>query len=49
MAKEVSSESVIVTFIPWYVPGSMQNYQLSDEELAKFMAPVDELNKGISL
>ncbi|MBO4537079.1 MAG: TrpB-like pyridoxal-phosphate dependent enzyme, partial [Bacteroidales bacterium] len=31
-----------------YFSGEMQNYHLSDEELAKFIAPVDELNKGIT-
>ena len=31
-----------------YFSGEMQNYQLSEEELAKFMAPVDALNKEIN-
>jgi hypothetical protein len=31
-----------------YFSGEMQNYQLTEEELAKFMAPVDALNKEIT-
>ena len=30
-----------------YFSGEMQNYQLSDEELARFIKPVDELNSSI--
>nr|MCR5745317.1 TrpB-like pyridoxal-phosphate dependent enzyme [Bacteroidales bacterium] len=31
-----------------YFSGEMQNYQLTEEELAKFIAPVDALNKEIT-
>jgi len=32
-----------------YFSGEMQNYRVSDEELAKYIAPVDELNRDIKL
>jgi len=30
-----------------YFSGEMQNYHISDAELASFMKPVDELNKQL--
>ena len=30
-----------------YFSGEMQNYKLSDEELARYMKPVDEMNNEI--
>ncbi len=32
-----------------YFSGEMQNYKLSDEELARYMKPVDEMNSGIAI
>ena len=32
-----------------YFSGEMQNYHLSDEELASFIKPVDEMNKDIKI